>query len=106
MVLAGGACCFFHRGLYADTDYGRVIMAGRNTAEMEAAEKMSTSVMRCFEYTITCDRCEAQEVYHTGDEDRGCFIHSLRDAVKASGYRMSKKRNGTLLCPDCWRDEI
>lgn len=66
---------------------------------------MSVDVMRCYEYTVTCDKCEAQEVYHTGDEDRGRIVHSMRDAIKASGYRMSKKRNGMLLCPDCQMEE-
>ena len=49
MVLAGEACGIFHRGLYVDTDYGRAIMAERNTAETEAAEKMSHT---------RCDRCD------------------------------------------------
>ena len=62
---------------------------------------MSVIVMRCFEYTVTCDKCGAQEVYHTGDTDRGVHVHSIRDAVLASGYKVSRKRNGTLLCPEC-----
>ena len=66
---------------------------------------MSVSAMRCFEYTVTCDRCEAQEVYHTNDQERGVWVHSTRTAVLASGYRPSKKRNGTLLCPECQKEE-
>ena len=63
---------------------------------------MSVSVMRCFEYTITCDRCEAQEVYHTNDQDHGVWVHDIRTAIQASRYR---KRNGALLCPDCQKEE-
>lgn len=67
---------------------------------------MSVSAMRCFEYTVPCDRCEAQEVYHTNDQERGVWVHSIRTAVQASGYRPSKKRNGTLLCPECQKEEV
>lgn len=66
---------------------------------------MSVSVMRCFEYTVTCDRCGAWEIYHTGDEDRSVRVHTMRTAVRASGYRPGRKMNGVLLCPECQREE-
>lgn len=66
---------------------------------------MSVSVMQCFEYTVTCDKCGKQEVYHTGDWDNGYHVHTKRTAVQASGYKPSKYRNGMLLCIDCQDEE-
>lgn len=66
---------------------------------------MSVSVMRCFEYSVECDKCGYLEVYHTGDWDNGVYVHSIRDAVRASQFKPSKKRNGMLLCQRCLRDE-
>lgn len=63
---------------------------------------MSVQCMRCYEYTVTCDRCEAQEVYHTGDSDHGVVVHSIGSAIRASGYR---RMNGRHLCPECQKEE-
>jgi len=64
---------------------------------------MSATVMRCFEYTITCDICEAQEVYHTNDHENGIRVHSLETALQASRYR---RWRGMHLCPNCQKERM
>lgn len=59
---------------------------------------MGVRVMRCFEYSVECDNCMNEEVYHTWDEHNKIRIHDMKTALKASGY---KRRGGELLCPDC-----
>ena len=59
---------------------------------------MGVRALRIYEYWVECDKCENEEVYHTGDIDRSVFVHSIASAIRAAGYH---KRGGKLLCPIC-----
>lgn len=63
---------------------------------------MSFHVMRCYEYSMRCDKCGAEEVLHTGDyiSEMDIFVHNGQTAIKAAKYHRSK---GLLLCDECFK---
>jgi len=54
---------------------------------------------KIFEYVLTCDKCNFEEVYHTGDWDNGVRVHSIDSAVKASKFHVTKQG---YLCDSCF----
>lgn len=64
---------------------------------------MGVRVLKVFEYTVECNGCLRQEVYHTNDQDNGVRVHTLRTALKASGF---KRMGGKVYCPDCYDEEV
>lgn len=60
---------------------------------------MGITASKVYEYVLECDKCGIMEVYHTGDLDRGVFVHSLSTAKRAASFH---KCGSKTLCHICY----